>query len=62
MLKQMDKILDQEILTEFKTFPNQGILWEIIKQQQTGKIFEVSSKAIVVMGNCSDPFVLLQAS
>lgn len=41
MLKQMDKILDQEILTEFKTFPNQGILWEIIEQQQTGKIFEL---------------------
>lgn len=59
MLKQMDKILDQGILTEFKTFPNQGILWEIIEQQQTGKIFELSSKAIVVIENCSDPFVFI---
>ena len=59
MLKQMDKILDQETLTEFKTFPNQGILWEIIEQQQTGKIFELPSKAIMVMENCPDPFVFI---
>ena len=55
----MDKILDQETLTEFKTFPNQGILWEIIEQQQTGKIFELPSKAIMVMENCPDPFVFI---
>ena len=59
MLKQLDKILDQEILEEFKTFPNQGILWEIIEQQKTGKIFELPSKAIVVMENCPDPFVFI---
>jgi len=59
MLKHLDKILDQGILEEFKTFPNQGILWEIIQQQKTGKIFELQSKAILVMENCSDPFVFI---
>lgn len=59
MLKNLDKIIDQGILEEFKTFPNQGILWEIIEQQQTGKIFELPSEAIVVMENCPDPFVFI---
>jgi hypothetical protein len=59
-MKHLDKIiLDQGILEEFKTFPNQGILWEIIEQQKTGKIFELPSEAIVVMENCSDPFVFI---
>jgi GNAT superfamily N-acetyltransferase len=57
MLKHLDKILDQRMLEAFKTCPNQGILWEIIEQQKTGKIFELPSKAILVMENCSDPFV-----
>lgn len=59
MLKRLDKILDKEIVEEFKTFPNQGILWEIIEQQKTGKIFELPSKAILVMENFSDPFVFI---
>ena len=59
MLKRLDKILDQGTLEEFKTSPNQGILWEIIEQQKTGKIFKLPSEAIVVMENCPDPFVFI---
>ena len=43
MDKKMYKILDQEILAEFKTFPNQGILWEIVRQQKTGKISTIQN-------------------
>ena len=59
MLEHLDEILDKEILEEFKTFPNQGIIWEIIEQQKTGKIFKLPSKAILVMENCPDPFVFI---
>ena len=59
MLKILDKILNQWILEEFKTFPNQGILWEIIEHQNTGKIFELPSKSILIMENCPDPFLFI---
>ena len=58
-MKYLDKVLDQETLEEFKTFPNQGILWEIIEQQKTGKIFELPSKAIMVMENYPEPFLFI---
>ena len=59
MLSQTNIILNKLILKEFKTFPNQGILWEIIEKQQTGKIFELSANTILVMENCPDPFVFI---
>lgn len=57
-MKQVNDI-SKAILEELKTFPNQGILWEIIERQITGKIFELPSKAILVMENCPDPFVFI---
>lgn len=62
MLRQVDTILDLGILEEFKTFPNQGVLCEIIEKNKTGKIFELPGASVLIMENCSDPFVFIAGS
>jgi len=59
MIKQIHNVLDESILEQLRTFPNQGILFEIIEKKQTGKIFALSGNAILIMENCSDPFVFI---
>ena len=57
--KQITSIKDYSIISELKTLPNQGILWEIINTNITGKIYQLSNSAVAVIENCGDPFVFL---
>lgn len=59
MIREIKTITNASLISEFKAFPNQGILWEIIETNQTGKIFELSTNAILVIENRSDPFVFI---
>ena len=59
MIEEIQTITDASLIAELKEFPNQGILWEIIEKNQTGKLFKLSQDAILVMENCSDPFVFI---
>jgi GNAT superfamily N-acetyltransferase len=59
MIQEMKIITNTSLISELKTFPNQGILWEIIEKNQTGKMFELSGDAVLVMENCRDPFVFI---
>ncbi|NRA73804.1 MAG: GNAT family N-acetyltransferase [Rickettsiales bacterium] len=58
-MKQIKHITDQNIITELKQFPNQGILWKIIETQATGKIFQLSNNAVVITENCDEPFIFI---
>jgi RimJ/RimL family protein N-acetyltransferase len=58
-MKQIKRIEDLNIIAELKTMPNQGILWEIIETQKTGRLYCLNDKAVVILENCSDPFVFI---
>lgn len=59
MIREIKKINDPSLIAELKTFPNQGVLQEIIEKSQSGKIFELQENAVLVMEHCSDPFVFI---
>lgn len=59
MIREIKIINNTNLSSELKTFPNQGVLWEIIEKNQSGKIFELSNDTVLVMENCSDPFVFI---
>ncbi len=59
MIQEIKNINNLNLTSELKEFPNQGVLWEIIEKNQSGKIFELSGGAILIMENCPDPFVFI---
>lgn len=59
MIKEIQTINNSAILEELKQFPNQAIIWEILEKNKSGKIFELSKEAILILENCNDPFVFL---
>lgn len=59
MIQEIKTINNTILSLEFKKFPNQGVLWEIIEKNQSGKIFELSDDTVLVMENCYDPFVFI---
>ena len=59
MIKEIKTITNLNIFSELQTFPNQGILQEIIEKNQTGKIFELSETAVLIIENCHDPFIFI---
>ena len=58
-MKRIQSITNQNIISELKQFPNQGVLWEIIDSQVSGKIFHLSDDAIMVIENCDEPFIFI---
>lgn len=59
MVKEFKNINNPAIVLELKNFPNQGIIWEIIYKNKTGKIFELPDSGVLILENCSDPFVFV---
>ena len=59
MIKQLKFIKNEDIMTQLKQYPNQGILFEIIETGVTGKILQLSNDVFMVKENCSDPFVFV---
>jgi hypothetical protein len=59
LIKNLKNINDFEFISELKELPNQGVLWEIIENNKTGKVFELPGNAFLIMENCNDPFVFI---
>lgn len=60
MIREIKTITAANLILELKTFSNQGVLWEVIEKNQTGKIFELADgAAVLVIENCNDPFIFI---
>ncbi|MFI4956630.1 MAG: GNAT family N-acetyltransferase [Gammaproteobacteria bacterium] len=59
MNQETKDIIPAAILSEFKTFPNQGAIWEIIDKKKTGKLYKLPSEAVLIVENCTDPFIFI---
>lgn len=55
-IKELKCIDNINRITEFKKFPSLGFAWNIIEQNQTGKIFELDGDCILVLQNGPIPF------
>ena len=58
-IQKVSSITDPAIIAELKLLPNQGVLWEILQSQITGKIYQLPDNVFIIIENYKDPFVFI---
>ena len=59
MSQETKNTIPAALLSEFKTFPNQGAIWEIIEKKATGKIYKLPSEGVLLVENVAESFIFI---